>query len=164
MLVDRKEYAKIRGCSYNSITAKIKHGLQIEHDGKIDTRKAIEWEISYVAGNTPAEARTRKDNATAEKTELEIKRLKKQLLPVEDVEAFLANTILKAKSKLLNLPTKLSTIALACETLQECENKTRALVEECLDELTFEDYLPTTEKTERDSAGIVAQAPDPFSQ
>lgn len=163
MLVTVTEYSKIRGISGPSVRGRISKGLPTNEDGLIETRDAIDWEIQHVAGDSPATARTRKDNAQAEKTEMEVNRLKGILVPISDVEKEVVEMVLKAKAKLLNLPNKVAVTAMACTSIKECEIEVRSKVEDILDELTLESYKNTQEKTKESVSASVEKTTDPFS-
>lgn len=163
MLVKVVEYASIRGVTAQSLRGWINKGMPTNDDGMIETRDAIEWEVRHVAGDSPATARTRKDNAQAEKTEMEVNRLKGVLVPISEVEKEVVDMVLTAKAKLLNLPNKIAVTAMACTSIKECEMEVRNKVEDVLEELTFETYQNTQEKTKKSVSTSVEKAPDPFS-
>lgn len=163
MLVSVVEYANIRGITAQSVRGRVNKGLPTKEDGKIETHDAIEWEIQHVAGDSPATARTRKDNAQAEKTEIDVQRLKGILVPISDIEHEVTEMVLKAKAKLLNLPNKIAVTAMACTSIKECEMEVRTKVEDILEELTLETYTNPKTKTKNSVSASVEEAPDPFS-
>lgn len=85
---------------------------------------------------------------TADKLQLEVDLLKKNIIPIEDVNTEISNIILATRSKLLSLPSRLAKIAIAAESLREIEDAAKKIIYECLEELTHDKPQATIETME----------------
>lgn len=107
--------------------------------------------IKYLQGRAGEEKRdyaverTRLTKAQADKVEMEINVLSGQLIPADTVEKIWSGMTSSARQRLLALPYRLATAALAATTFSEIETAAADLVVEALNELhTFDpaDYQP----------------------
>ena len=133
MDVNQAELSRIAEVHRSTVSKWIRDGLPI-HDKKINTNEFLSWYLDYKTGSDPIKARTRKESAQAEKLELEIAEKKGELVRYSDVQMIYCGYVTTVKAKLFSMPHKLASIALACETLPEVEEKIRAELFEVCDE------------------------------
>lgn len=86
--------------------------------------------------------RARLTHHQANKTALEERQLEGVLIPAVDVEAAWSDMVLAARAKLLALPGKLATVAVASTTLREIEDAARTEVYAALMELSRDETTP----------------------
>ena len=98
-------------------------------------------------GSTYDEARTRKVNAEAEISELELAKVRSQLVVAEDVEKAWTDTLSNLKAKLTNIPSKAAPIV-ASETEAGIVQAILAdLINEALEELSTYDPAISASRT-----------------
>jgi hypothetical protein len=97
-------------------------------------------------GSSYDEARTRKVNAEAEIAELELAKLRGELVVAEDVVSAWENVLGAAKAKFLSIPTKAAPIVAAELDAGACQKVIEDLVNEALEE--FSNYEPKVSATE----------------
>lgn len=142
--VNQKEYAELRGITPSAVNQKIKNGMPIGGDGLLNTANCFEWELQRVADN-PQAARIRKDNAQAEKTEIEVEVLKGNLIPKDISVSLWTNAIMHFRANLIQLPIKLAEIAVTGKSLEEIESHTREEIFSALDYLAQGNDFPETQ-------------------
>lgn len=86
--------------------------------------------------------RARLLKAQADKTELEVKTLKSELIPSDEIAAEWAGLVVAFRSRLLVLPTRGAHLATGLKEFHEIESGLRELVHEALNELSL--YDPQT--------------------
>jgi phage terminase Nu1 subunit (DNA packaging protein) len=86
--------------------------------------------------------RARLLKAQADKTELEVKMMNRNLIPVEEVRAFWSGMAVACRARLMSFPTRGAHIATGLKEFHEVENALRELVHEALNELSL--YDPET--------------------
>ena len=96
-------------------------------------------------GSSYDEARTRKVNAEAEIAELELAKVRGDLVVVDDVVQVWAEVVSALKGKLLSIPTKAAPVVSAEPDAGICQAILEDLVNEALEELS--NYDPTTDPT-----------------
>jgi phage terminase Nu1 subunit (DNA packaging protein) len=128
----------------------------------IDPAAVDEWRTKRDADLKPdldlQAERARLTHEQANKTELEVGELRKELLRVEDVKRAWSGHIVAARSRLLSLPSKLAqrVTALAGGDLVEIEELLVKGVHEALDELqelTASDYSGRSPGANREDVG-----------
>tara|TARA_R110000822_G_scaffold310469_1_gene443298 strand:+ start:136 stop:543 length:408 start_codon:yes stop_codon:yes gene_type:complete len=82
------------------------------------------------------EARAKKTAAEAEITELELAKVRGELVVAEDVVTAWADTLTSLKAKLVSIPSKAAPIVAAEETAAGCQKILDDLVREALEELS----------------------------
>ena len=82
------------------------------------------------------EARAKKVAAEAEITELELAKVRGELVVAEDVVTAWADTLTSLKAKLVSIPSKAAPIVAAEETAAGCQKILDDLVREALEELS----------------------------
>jgi len=87
-------------------------------------------------GSTYDEARTRKVNAEAEISEIELAKIKGSLVVAADVVAAWENVLGAMKGKLLSLPTKAAPIVAAESDAGGCQQILEGILSEALEELS----------------------------
>jgi hypothetical protein len=98
-------------------------------------------------GSTYDEARTRKVNAEAEISELELAKVRSQLVVAEDVEKAWTDTLSNLKAKLTNIPSKAAPLV-ASETEAGIVQAILAdLINEALEELSTYDPAISASRT-----------------
>lgn len=80
--------------------------------------------------------RARLAHHQANKTELEEKVLREDLVPSDDVFELLETVISNARAKLLTLPVKVAQVAIHAKDLKEIESDVQVLIHEALEELS----------------------------
>jgi phage terminase Nu1 subunit (DNA packaging protein) len=86
--------------------------------------------------------RRRLVKAQAEKTELEVKTLKKELLFLDDIEEEWSGLVIAFRSRLLTVPTRAAHLVIGRYEFHEIERSLKELVYETLTELSA--YAPPT--------------------
>lgn len=127
--------------------------------------------IKYLQGRAGEEKRdyaverTRLTKAQADKVEMEISVLAGRLLPAESVEKVWSGMTSAARQRLLAMPYRLATVAMAAETFTDIESAAAALITEALNELhRFDpaDYQPRISAGFTEvSAGVDVEATAP---
>lgn len=120
-------------------------------NGVWDITRCAHSYIKYLQGRAGEEKRdyamerTRLVKAQADKVEMEISVLAGRLLPAESVEKVWSGMTSAARQRLLAMPYRLATLAMAAETFTDMETAAAELINEALNELhSFDiaDYQP----------------------
>ena len=118
--------------------------------GKYNLLDCVNSYVTYLQENSVnaksystdyASERIRAKTLQADKLELEVNILRGELVPTELVEQALINLVSNARAKLLNLPVRISHVAIAAESVHEIEIKAKQIIVEALSELSS-DKLP----------------------
>ena len=157
MLVNKTQLAEIIGKTQQTLTTWQKNGMPIHATGingqanQYETSDVIDWLIRREIGKLTVtdegevhdyEAeRARLTHHQANKTELEAKVLKGELIPAKTVETIQGAMVSAFRSKALSLPTKTAGKVQNLTDLAEIEDCIRAEVYETLTELS--DYDPS---------------------
>jgi hypothetical protein len=96
-------------------------------------------------GSSYDEARTRKLNAEAQIAEIELQKVRGELVPAEDVVNAWNDVLGALKSKLLSIPTKGAPILSTESKAGVCQKILEDLINESLEELS--NYEPSTDPT-----------------
>ena len=96
-------------------------------------------------GSSYDEARTRKLNAEAQIAEIELQKVRGELVTAEDVVTAWTDVIGAVKSKMLSIPTKGAPILATEEVAGVCQTILEDLINEALEELA--NYDPSTDPT-----------------
>ena len=96
-------------------------------------------------GSTYDEARTRKVNAEAEIAELELAKIRGDLVIADDVVTAWEDVLAAAKAKFMSIPTKAAPITAAESEAGVCQKILQDLVHEALEE--FSNYDPKISAT-----------------
>lgn len=115
-------------------------------------------------GGTYDEARTRKVNAEAEIAELELAKVRGELVVVDDVIKAWESVLMAVKAKMMSVPTKAAPVVASEGEAGKCQAVIEDLVREALEELESYDpkVNPTTanvESSEDGAEGDEAAAP-----
>lgn len=86
-------------------------------------------------GNDRGEAGARKDNAIADRYELEVAQKRGELIPRAEVVAGMSAAFARVRAKLLALPSRLAPVAITLETAAEVQEKLTDGIHEALDQL-----------------------------
>ena len=96
-------------------------------------------------GGTYDEARTRKVNAEAEIAELELAKVRGELVVVDDVIKAWESVLMAVKAKMMSVPTKAAPVVASEGEAGKCQAVIEDLVREALEEL--ESYDPKVNPT-----------------
>ena len=107
-------------------------------------------------GSSYDEARTRKVNAEAQIAEIELEKVRGELVPAEDVVNAWNDVLGALKSKLLSIPTKGAPILSTESKAGVCQKILEDLINEALEELS--NYEPSTDPTK--TTGIAPEVSD----
>ena len=120
--VTRQEIADVFGVSHTTVDSWIKRGMPVKQRGSrgkpwvINTAEVSEWikqrEIDKLSGegNSNAdELRRRKLAAETAKVELELARLKAEIVPLAQLERALANVFAEMKTRMRAVPSRIAT-------------------------------------------------------
>ena len=107
-------------------------------------------------GSSYDEARTRKVNAEAQIAEIELQKVRGELVPAEDVVNAWNDVLGALKSKLLSIPTKGAPILSTESKAGVCQKILEDLINEALEELS--NYEPSTDPTK--TTGITPEDGD----
>lgn len=97
-------------------------------------------------GGTYDEARTRKVNAEAEIAELELAKVRGELVVVDDVIKAWETVLMAVKAKMMSVPTKAAPVVASEGEAGKCQAVIEDLVREALEEL--ENYDPKSSPTD----------------
>lgn len=163
-LINKSELSEILGKSERTLTTWQKNGMPIAVDGgrgasnQYDTESVINWLINREIGKLTVDEdgrvhdyeaeRARLTHFQANKTELESKVLKGQLIHAETVEQVQGDMVSSFRSKILAIPTKAAHSMIGLDDLNEAKEILKEYLYEALSELA--DYEPR-------QYGIVAQ-------
>ncbi len=144
-LLSPSAYARHRGCTHQYISRLIQVGLIPTNHGKIDP---IEADKKLAESKDPSRAlpkphdassfsaaRTRRELCKAALAEIQLRRLKDELIPVEEVLAIWTHHILDCRSKLLRLPSKMAPLIFGLKTLPEMKKALDNEIRKALEEL-----------------------------
>lgn len=156
-LVNKQELAKIVGRSEPTLTTWQKRGMPIKLEARrgasnqYDTADVIAWMIRQeIEKLTVGEdgtvhdyeaERARLTHHQANKTELEAKVLRGELIPADTVERVQGSMVGAFRSKLLSMPTKTAGKVQHMADIADIEDAIRAEIYEALSELS--DYDPS---------------------
>ena len=106
-------------------------------------------------GGTYDEARTRKVNAEAEIAELELAKVRGELVVVDDVIKAWETVLMAVKAKMMSVPTKAAPVVASEGEAGKCQAVIEDLVREALEELENYDTKssPTDANVERSEDG-----------
>jgi len=120
--VGKREIAQIFGVAESTVNEWIRRGCPVlDRGGKgiawqINTAEVSEWlkkrAVEDVAGDTLAdesELKRRKLAADTAKAELELAKVKGEVVPLKQLERALANTFAEVKTNIRNVPSRVST-------------------------------------------------------
>lgn len=165
MIVNKAKLSDILGVSERSLTTWASEGMPVDEisvrgaSNRYDTAAVIRWMIERETGNDYSAQRTRLTKEQADKTALDNRRLRGELVATSAVQAQLEREFGAIRSRLLAIPTKLSPQIITCKTLPEAQESLRTLVHECLTDLAnFELRDEHTEHDETGEAGVYTTA------
>ncbi|MAU95424.1 MAG: hypothetical protein CMP81_05990 [Fulvimarina sp.] len=135
LFIDERTFK--RHLDEGNITRKARAGYEIDevrreyldHMKKVASGRANETSAERVA------AGTRKDDAIAERYELEVAQKKGELLPRDEVIAGLSSVFGRVRARLLAIPTKLAPAVHGMGAIHEIQEKLSDAVNEALEEL-----------------------------
>jgi phage terminase Nu1 subunit (DNA packaging protein) len=120
--VGKREIAQIFGVAESTVNEWVRRGCPVlDRGGKgiswqINTAEVSEWlkkrAVEDVAGDTLAdesELKRRKLAADTAKAELELAKVKGEVVPLKQLERALANTFAEVKTNIRNVPSRVST-------------------------------------------------------
>lgn len=180
MLVNKTQLAEILGKTHATLTTWQKNGLPIAIDGtkgqanQYETTDVINWlirrEISKLTVDDEGKVhdydleRARLTHHQANKTELEAKVLKGQLIPATTVEHVQGAMVGSFRAKVLSIPTKAAGKVQNLTDLAEIEDCIRSEVYEALTELgEYDPYAYGIQLVSEDS-GDSSSAPETDGQ
>lgn len=141
MLVSINRLAELTGKSRNTIRKRLGPMLS-ETDNQtaahaLDSARALSLiYLEDAAGLDPAQERALLDRTRRELAELDLETRRGHLIPSEVVTEKWTNLAGNVRSKLLNLPGRLTTSAYGTDTPEEHERIAKRLIHECLSELS----------------------------
>ena len=113
-VVSKAEFSRRLGVSKARVSQYLADGLPVRPDGRLDLDRASAWVRANVAnteangyaplGHDHARERSRLMRAKASMAELELARLRRELLPADEVEAGWAQAIGRSRALLLGIP------------------------------------------------------------
>jgi Phage DNA packaging protein, Nu1 subunit of terminase len=122
-IVDRGDCAQIFGVSQTTIEQWIRRGMPFQKRGgrgkswEINTAEVTAWlkqrateEASGSSGAGEAELKRRKLEAETNKSELELAKLKGEVVPLKQVERALAGVFSEVKTNIRTVPSRVSTM------------------------------------------------------
>ena len=118
--------------------------------------RAFGKEITHVDAH---QERARLLKAQADKTELEVKTLKSELIPSNEVEAQWAGLVVAFRSRMLGLPTRGAHLAIGHKEFHAIESGLRELVHEALTEISLydPDTISNSDFQDREISGTPAE-------
>ena len=137
--------------------------IPMSNKGVWDLTQCAHAYIKYLQGRAGEEKRdyaverTRLTKAQADKVEMEIKVLAGELLPASLVSGVWGNMTSAARQRLLAVPYRMATAALAAESFAAIETAASELIREALSELhqyNPADYRPAVASTDRTDSGM----------
>ena len=146
-LVSRNEYAALKGVSHTAINKAVNKGEIPLVAGKIDAEAPNAWEerrreiakpeaSAPVMLNTKADAERRREQARADITEMEARRIKGELVSVKDVQRALGAMITQVQTKLLLMPSQLGFKLAVTNDVTACERILDGEIRAALTELS----------------------------
>jgi phage terminase Nu1 subunit (DNA packaging protein) len=140
------ELAALLGLTDRHIRALAGKGLPRSADGTYPLGAAIRWYVSRKAAQSAPKgllaARTRREEAAASKAELELARLRGELMTVEDYRRVVDDTFARVAAKLNALHNRAAPQLVGCRTVDEASTRLRAEVDEILSELCEAEDVP----------------------
>ena len=139
--MDTAQIAKNFNVNKSTVQGWVASGCPVAVVGKpgrshqFDITQVRAWRARKIGKLDPQEERARKDKAQADNVEIRNQVLLGNLLERESVESHWSDMVGNARAKLLALPTKLATVAVASESLEEIQHAAEKLVKEALTEL-----------------------------
>ncbi len=148
------QLANLTGKDRRTVTKKLKDIDPVEIKGKAknyDPRMALpliyevvsldddsnEEKLNYSDEKAKlARAQTLKTKLDSERIEIQIKTMKKELLPIEVIETVWSKILGNFRSKVMALPKKLAPVHKTWKTVKEAEKAIKKEVYECLEELS----------------------------
>lgn len=86
--------------------------------------------------------------AKVEKAEIELARLRGQLMTVADYDRVVGDAMARCAARLKNLPPRIAGVVLGATSIQEAQARVEPLVREVMDELRAADDVPTSDGEE----------------
>jgi phage terminase Nu1 subunit (DNA packaging protein) len=112
MTVDQPTLAELFGVTTRTIQRWGRQGLdeaRVGDSATYDLRAAIAWREAQLKGDDPlTEARVRKMEADAERSELRTARERGELIHVDDLEMLFAEPLAMLRARLLELPARIA--------------------------------------------------------
>ncbi len=144
------QLSELTGCTYRTVKGRLKGLEPSKVDGKsyfYDPRAAIPLilEVAEKTGKDPAAAaakfilqdeKARHSAALANKTELEVKKLQRELLPAQEVERDVTKMIMSFRAKILVMPSRLSAQLAGMKKPAECKRLLKDWAYETCEELS----------------------------
>lgn len=141
--VTRQEVADLFGVSHTTVDAWIKRGLPVSERGsrgkawQINTAEVSAWlerrAKESVSGDDQADERElkrRKLAAETAKVELELARVRGEVVPLAQLERALANTFAEVKTNIRSVPSRVATAIIG----EESETRIKAVILKELDQ------------------------------
>ena len=150
-LLTAVQVSKAFNVSKGTVSAWVADGMPVAKRGAgrgsanyFDIEQVRAWKTKKTGKLDPQTERARKDKAQADNMEIRNKILLGDLIDLQSVIDLHAEMVTNAKAKLLSLPTRLATVAVAATSLEEIRNAAEEIVLEALAELST-DPVPDTE-------------------
>ena len=150
-LLTAVQVSKAFNVSKGTVSAWVADGMPVAKRGAgrgsanyFDIEQVRAWKTKKTGKLDPQSERARKDKAQADNMEIRNKILLGDLIDLETVVNLHAEMVTNAKAKLLSLSTRIATVAIACESLEEIRNATEEIILEALSELA-RDPVPDQE-------------------
>lgn len=127
-----------------------------------DIREVIQLRLKRdvdkgTAAQSLPQQRTRLAKNQADKAELEVKKLKGELIPAEDIEKHWENMFLAFRAKILAIPQKAAMVALNATSIEDVEESLSLFLVEALQELAG-DGMPDEYKADRQESTFNSKA------
>lgn len=90
--------------------------------------------------------------AEAETAEIELAKLRNELMTVADYDRLIGDAFARVRARLTNLPPRIAGIVLGAKSIQEAQARIEPLVREAMEELRRADDVPTSDEDEEDAA------------
>ena len=173
-LINSAQLAQAMHVSGSTVKTWVADGCPVAKRGKgrgspnfFDIEEVRKWRGAKSGKLDPQAERARKDKASADGIEIRNQVMLGQLVDKDSLVEHWADMVGAARAKLLSLPTKLATVAVASNDLEEIQHGAEKLVREVLEELAG-DPAPSTESmvatAELDGEPVGGQVPETESR
>lgn len=151
MIVTKQEFARIIGVGLTNIDNYVAEGMpgytaapSRGHVAKVELELAVPWVIKRAKGQDVRkaldEARTRLADEQQKRTELDVRRLKGELIEVERVEQVWTRLASNFKARILGMPSKLAGVLVGISEPNVIRDRIEDECNQALGELTDEGF------------------------
>lgn len=164
MIVTKQEFARIIGSGGSNIDNYVAEGMpgytaapSRGHIAKVELELAVPWLIKRAKGQDVRkaldEARTRLADEQQRRTELDVRRMKGELIDVERVERTWTRLVANFRARILGMPSKLAGVLVGVHEPNVIRDRIEDECNQALGELTDEGLCRGEEADEAPPAG-----------